>query len=77
LGHELIDLGGSDPNAADDYPDYARALALAILEGRADRGILICGSGVGASVAASKMPGIRAGLCTTPTPPVRASSTTT
>ena len=63
LGHELIDLGGNDPNSADDYPDRARALALAILDGRADRGILICGSGVGASVAASKMPGIRAGLC--------------
>lgn len=63
LGHELIDLGGNDPNSADDYPDYARALAMAILEGRADRGLLICGSGVGASIAASKMPGIRAGLC--------------
>ena len=63
LGHELIDLGGNAPNSADDYPDYARALAMAILEGRADRGLLICGSGVGASIAASKMPGIRAGLC--------------
>ncbi|MGD0407865.1 MAG: RpiB/LacA/LacB family sugar-phosphate isomerase [Candidatus Limnocylindrales bacterium] len=63
LGHELIDLGGNGSNAEDDYPDYARALALAILDGRADRGILLCGSGVGASIAASKMPGIRAGLC--------------
>jgi RpiB/LacA/LacB family sugar-phosphate isomerase len=63
LGHELIDLGGDGSNPEDDYPDYARALALAILEGRADRGILVCGSGVGASIAASKMPGIRAGLC--------------
>ena len=63
LGHELIDLGGDGSNPEDDYPDYARALALAILEGRADRGLLICGSGVGASIAASKMPGIRAGLC--------------
>ena len=63
LGHTLIDLGGdgSDPN--DDYPDYSRALAEAVLEGRADRGLLICGSGVGASIAASKFPGIRAGLC--------------
>ena len=63
LGHELIDLGGDGSNPEDDYPDYARALALAILNGRADRGILVCGSGVGASIAASKMPGIRAGLC--------------
>jgi ribose 5-phosphate isomerase B len=63
LDHELIDLGGDGSNPQDDYPDYSRALALAILEGRADRGILVCGSGVGASIAASKMPGIRAGLC--------------
>ncbi len=63
LGHELIDLGGDGSDPQDDYPDYARALALAILEGRAERGILVCGSGVGASIAASKMPGIRAGLC--------------
>src|ERR1035437_7399754 len=63
LGHEMIDLGGDGSNPEDDYPDYARALALAILEGRADRGILVCGSGVGASIAASKMAGIRAGLC--------------
>jgi ribose 5-phosphate isomerase B len=62
LGHELIDLGGDGSNPDDDYPDYARALSLAILDGRADRGLLICGSGVGASIAASKMPGIRAGL---------------
>jgi RpiB/LacA/LacB family sugar-phosphate isomerase len=63
LGHELIDLGGDGSNPDDDYPDYAHALAMAILERRADRGILVCGSGVGASIAASKMPGIRAGLC--------------
>jgi ribose 5-phosphate isomerase B len=63
LGHELIDLGGDGSNPADDYPDYSLALARAILEGRADRGLLVCGSGVGASIAASKMPGIRAGLC--------------
>ena len=63
LGHELIDLGGNGSNPEDDYPDYSLALAKEILEGRADRGLLICGSGVGASVAASKMPGIRAGLC--------------
>jgi RpiB/LacA/LacB family sugar-phosphate isomerase len=63
LGHELIDLGGDGSDPDDDYPDYSRALGLAILDGRADRGILVCGSGVGASIAASKLPGIRAGLC--------------
>lgn len=63
LGHTLIDLGGDGSDPDDDYPDYSRALAEAILAGRADRGILVCGSGVGASIAASKMPGIRAGLC--------------
>jgi ribose 5-phosphate isomerase B len=63
LGHELIDLGGdgSDPN--DDYPDFARRLGQAIQAGDADRGVLICGSGVGASVAANKMRGIRAAVC--------------
>jgi ribose 5-phosphate isomerase B len=63
LGHELIDLGGDGSDVHDDYPDFSRALGMAVLEGRADRGILICGSGVGASIAASKLPGIRAGLC--------------
>jgi ribose 5-phosphate isomerase B len=63
LGHELIDLGGdgSDPN--DDYPDFAQRLGEAVRGGTADRGILICGSGVGASVAANKMRGIRAAIC--------------
>jgi ribose 5-phosphate isomerase B len=46
-----------------DYPDYAEAVGLAVLEDRADRGILICGSGVGASIAANKLPGIRAAVC--------------
>src|SRR5690349_24354749 len=61
--HELIDLGGdgSDPN--DDYPDFAQKLGNAIVDGEADRGILICGSGVGASVAANKIRGIRAAVC--------------
>ena len=60
--HELSDLGGdgSDPN--DDYPDFAQRLGEAIQQGRADRGILICGSGVGASIAACKMRG-RVGQC--------------
>ncbi len=63
LGHDLIDLGGdgSDPN--DDYPDFAQRLGEAVRGGTADRGILICGSGVGASVAANKMRGIRAAVC--------------
>ena len=62
LGHEVIDLGTRDP-APVDYPDFAEAVGKAILDGNAERGIVICGSGVGASVAASKLPGVRAGLC--------------
>jgi RpiB/LacA/LacB family sugar-phosphate isomerase len=62
-GHEVLDLGTNDPTKPDDYPDYAEALGNAILTNRAERGVLICGSGVGAAVAANKMRGIRAGLC--------------
>ena len=62
LGHEIVDVGTNSTDPA-DYPDYAEALAVELKEGRADRGVLICGSGVGASVAANKIPGIRAGLC--------------
>jgi RpiB/LacA/LacB family sugar-phosphate isomerase len=62
LGHEIVDVGAHDA-APSDYPDFAEALATAILSGRAERGILICGSGVGASVAANKIAGIRAGAC--------------
>jgi ribose 5-phosphate isomerase B len=60
---EVVDLGGdgSDPN--DDYPDFAQRLGLAIRDDTADRGILICGSGVGASVAANKMKGVRSAVC--------------
>lgn len=58
-----IDLGGDGSDHDDDYPDYARALGQALRSGSADRGILVCGSGVGASVAASKMRGIRAAVC--------------
>ena len=61
--HELIDLGGDGSDPQDDYPDFAQRLGLAIQEGRADRGILICGSGVGASVAANKMRGVRTAVC--------------
>lgn len=60
-GHVLIDLGAHD-SAPSDYPDFAEAIAHALLAGRADRGILLCGSGVGASIAANKFPGIRAAL---------------
>jgi RpiB/LacA/LacB family sugar-phosphate isomerase len=61
--HELIDLGGDGSDPSDDYPDFAERLGLALQAGQADRGILVCGSGVGASIAANKMRGIRAGLC--------------
>jgi RpiB/LacA/LacB family sugar-phosphate isomerase len=61
-GHEVLDVG-TDSTASVDYPDYALAVAEAVRDGRAERGILLCGSGVGASVAANKIPGIRAGLC--------------
>jgi ribose 5-phosphate isomerase B len=63
LGHDLIDLGGDGSDLADDYPDFAQRLGDAIVAGQADRGILICGSGVGASVAANKIRGIRAAIC--------------
>lgn len=62
LGHEAIDKG-TDSAAAVDYPDYAEAVGTSVRSGEADRGILLCGSGVGASVAACKMPGIRAAVC--------------
>ncbi len=61
--HELIDLGGDGSDPEDDYPDFAQSLGEAIRDGRADRGILICGSGVGASIAANKIHGIRAAIC--------------
>ena len=63
LDHEWIDLGGDGSDPDDDYPDFARRLAAAIVHGDADRGILICGSGVGASVAANKVRGIRSAVC--------------
>ncbi len=63
LGHEAVDLGTDKPEPRIDYPDKALELGETILSGGADRGVLICGSGVGASVAASKIPGIRAAIC--------------
>lgn len=61
-GHEVQDLGAYDTTPS-DYPDFAEALAKVVLDGGCDKAILLCGSGVGASVAANKIPGIRAGLC--------------
>src|ERR1035441_3116983 len=62
LGHAMTDLGTSDSKPV-DYPDYAEAVGRAVLDGRCERGIMVCGSGVGAAVAASKLPGIRASVC--------------
>jgi ribose 5-phosphate isomerase B len=62
LGHAVEDFGTSD-NKPVDYPDYAEALGRAVLDGRCERGIMVCGSGVGAAVAACKLPGIRASVC--------------
>jgi RpiB/LacA/LacB family sugar-phosphate isomerase len=61
-GHQVEDLGAYDTTPS-DYPDFAETLAKVILDGDCDKAILLCGSGVGASVAANKIPGIRAGLC--------------
>jgi len=63
LGHGIVDCGATSVIPGDDYPDYAEKVAKAVIQGRADRGILMCGSGVGASVAANKFVGIRAALC--------------
>jgi ribose 5-phosphate isomerase B len=62
-GREWIDLGGDGSDPDDDYPDFAKRLGDAVVAGEADRGILICGSGVGASVAANKIRGIRSAVC--------------
>ena len=62
-GHSVIDCGAYQFEQGDDYPDFAAAVARAVADGRAERGVLICGSGVGASVAANKVPGIRSALC--------------
>ena len=62
-GHEVVDLGAFKCEPEDDYPDFAEKVAEAIVGGVAPRGILICGSGVGVSVAANKVPGIRAAMC--------------
>ena len=62
-GHEVVDLGACSYNADDDYPDFAEAAAVAVANGDVQRSVLICGSGVGASIAANKVKGARAALC--------------
>lgn len=62
-GHEPVDVGAFQLDSTDDYPDFAEAVGAAVLDGRAERGVLVCGSGVGACVAANKMKGIRASVC--------------
>jgi RpiB/LacA/LacB family sugar-phosphate isomerase len=61
-GREVLDVG-TQSTAPVDYPDFAEALGLAVRDGRAEKGVLICGSGVGAAVAANKVPGVRAAIC--------------
>ena len=62
MGHSVLDVGAFNENPS-DYPDYAVSVGRAVLEGSAERGVLVCGSGVGASVAANKLKGIRAAVC--------------
>jgi ribose 5-phosphate isomerase B len=61
-GHEVVDMGAHCLSPGDDYPDFVVPLALAVAAGKVERGIAVCGSGVGASVCANKIPGVRAGL---------------
>jgi ribose 5-phosphate isomerase B len=61
-GYEVIDFGATGPEPS-DYPDFARAVSEAVRQGKAERGILVCGSGVGASIAANKFPGVRCAVC--------------
>ncbi len=63
MGHEVLDLGTHDPSKPSDYPDSADAAGTALVERKAERGIIVCGSGVGVCIAANKFPGVRAGVC--------------
>ena len=63
LGHTVDDAGAYEYDALDDFPDFSEAVAVRVVDGRAERGLIVCGSGVGASVAANKVRGVRAGLC--------------
>lgn len=65
LGHEVEDLGCHGPESV-DYPDYGIACAKAVAAGQAERGVVVCGTGIGISIAANKVPGIRCALCTDP-----------
>jgi len=62
-GHEIVDIGAHAYDADDDYPDFALAVGRAVAAGEGERGVVVCGSGVGASVAANKVRGVRASLC--------------
>jgi ribose 5-phosphate isomerase B len=62
-GHEVIDVGTHRPEESDDYPDFVQLACEAVRQRRAERAVIVCGSGVGAAIAANKFPGIRAGLC--------------
>ena len=64
MGHEVVDFGAREYAPKDDYPDYVAPLARAVAKGEVERGVAICGSGVGACVAANKVPGVRAALIT-------------
>ena len=63
LGHELVDCGPAVIEPGDDYPDRAEAVGRAVVEGRAERGVVVCGSGVGAAIAANKLRGVRSCMC--------------
>jgi len=65
-GFDIVDCGSEEPVPGDDYPDVAAAVGRAVVKGEADRGVLVCGSGVGASIAASKLTGVRCALCHDP-----------
>jgi ribose 5-phosphate isomerase B len=62
LGHQVVDCGTHDPQPV-DYPDIARQVGALVARGQAERGVLVCGSGIGAAIAVNKIPGVRAGLC--------------
>ena len=62
-GYDVLDLGAYDLDPNDDYPDFAETVGKAVASGRTPRGILVCGSGVGACIAANKVPGVRASMC--------------
>ena len=62
-GHDVLDLGAHVFDADDDYPDFAALVSRSVADGTAERGVVVCGSGVGASIAANKTPGVRAAMC--------------